>query len=172
MAFQLCTVLQWWRILFHSLFCSYRASGNSISYFGIWFGVQIQNILFKSAPQNKTEVWSNRVDFRSSCIWCCNILYGYSCMGYSLSWSKSVSGMGSWSCRIFLKLCWWRLYNFQLVTSDTSDSSGTGYCMGNDMVYFKKRAELRNRQSIQSADSITLCYNGSYCNIFPDIAGS
>ena len=38
------------------------------------------------------------------------------------------------------------------------------------VVYFKKRAELRNRQSIQSADSIIVCYNGSYCNIFPDIA--
>lgn len=36
---------------FYSLFCSYRASGNSFSYFGIWFGVQIKtsfsNLLHK-----------------------------------------------------------------------------------------------------------------------------
>ena len=111
---------QRWRILFHSLFCSYRTSGNSFLILEYGLGSS-QNILFKSAPQIRPG-GSNRMDFRSSGIWCCNLLQLF-LHGIQFVLEQVRFRLGSvWD----FSQCWWNS-----TISDWSHryfhSSGTGY---------------------------------------------
>ena len=61
-------------------------------------------------------------------------------MGYSLSWSKSVSGMGELILQDFSQIM--LVETLQFLTGHIwilPTVAGTGYCMDNDMVLFQKK---------------------------------